>query len=302
MREERRKRRDEMPRRKVTVGLVQMRMSQSVERNLQRATKLVAKAAGMGAQVVCLPELFATPYFPQYKGSRPSDMEDSDMVDTIPGKTTMVLSSAAKECGIVLIGGSIYEADAGKLFNTSVVFDGGGRLLGRYRKAHIPHDENFYEQHYFDKGDTGFLVFDTDFGRLSTLICYDQWFPEAARAVALKGAEIVFYPTAIGTVKGIRQKEGSWQQAWEGVMRGHAIANGMVVCGVNRCGREGGMSFWGGSFVCDAFGRVLARAGRREGVLTCKVDLDHGKEVREGWRFFQNRRPECYGALTEKRL
>ncbi|HUL38659.1 MAG TPA: nitrilase-related carbon-nitrogen hydrolase, partial [Methanomassiliicoccales archaeon] len=163
------------------------------------------------------------------------------------------------------------------------------------------HDESFYEQHYFDRGDTGFQVFETGLGKISTLICYDQWFPEAARAVALKGAEIVFYPTAIGTSKGIRQREGNWQQAWEGVMRGHAIANNMVVCGVNRCGREDRMSFWGGSFVCDAFGRVLERAGRREAVVTCEVDLDHSKEVREGWGFFHNRRPECYGELTRTR-
>lgn len=283
------------------VGLVQMRMAESMDRNLEHAVSLVKEASDKGAQVVCLPELFATPYFPQREGSSPKDMRDSDLADTIPGRATRALSSAAKENGIVLIGGSIYELDKGRLFNTSVVFGADGKELGRYRKTHIPHDENFFEQHYFDKGDTGFQLFDTDLGKMSVLICYDQWFPEAARAVALKGAEIVFYPTAIGTAQGIRQKEGSWQQAWEGVMRGHAIANGMVVCGVNRCGREDRMSFWGGSFVCDAFGKILRRAGRKEQVLICQVDLDHGKEVREGWRFFDNRRPECYGSLVEKK-
>ncbi len=259
---------------------------------------MIGSAAEGGARIVCLPELFTTPYFPQYKGSRPSDMEGSDWVDTVPGRTTKELASAAKENEVVLVGGSIYELAHGRLFNTSVVFDEQGRLLGRYRKTHIPHDESFYEQHYFEKGDTGFQVFDTSKGRIGVLICYDQWFPEAARAVALKGAEIVFYPTAIGTARGIRQSEGNWQQAWEGVMRGHAIANNMVVCGVNRSGREDKMSFWGGSFVCDAFGKTLKRAGRGEEIVLCKVDLDHGKEVREGWRFFYNRRPECYGALT----
>jgi agmatine deiminase len=268
---------------------------------LEHAIALVGDAANGGAEAVCLPELFTTPYFPQYRGSSPEDMRDSEWVDTIPGRTTRELSSAAKENAVILVGGSIYELDRGKLYNTSVVFDQRGKQLGRYRKTHIPHDENFYEQHYFEKGDTGFQVFETERGRLSVLICYDQWFPEAARAVALKDAEIVFYPTAIGTSRGIRQKEGSWQQAWEGVMRGHAIANGMVVCGVNRCGREDRMSFWGGSFVCDAFGKTLKRAGRKEGVVICKVDLDHGKEVREGWRFFHNRRPECYGSLVEAR-
>jgi len=290
-----------MPRRKVIVGLAQMRMSESMDHNLEHAVSLIDGASEQGVQVVCLPELFATPYFPQREGSSPHDMKDSDLVDTIPGRATQALSTAARKNGVMVIGGSIYELAEGKLFNTSVVFDTKGKELGRYRKTHIPHDENFFEQHYFDKGDTGFRVFDTELGRISVLICYDQWFPEAARAVALEGAEIVFYPTAIGTTQGIRQKEGSWQQAWEGVMRGHAIANGMVVCGVNRCGREDKMSFWGGSFVCDAFGKILRRAGRKEEVLICKVDLDHGKEVREGWRFFDNRRPECYGSLVERK-
>jgi predicted amidohydrolase len=293
--------RENMLRRRVTVGLVQMRMSRSVENNVEHAISLVCEAANRGAQVVCLPELFATPYFPQYEDILPQDMKDSEWIDKIPGRATRALSSAAKENGIILIGGSIYETSKGGLFNTSVVFDQKGRELGRYRKTHIPHDENFYEQRYFEKGDTGFQVFDTTLGKMSVLICYDQWFPEAARAVALMGAEIVFYPTAIGTARGIKQKEGSWQQAWEGVMSGHAIANGMVVCGVNRCGREDRMSFWGGSFVCDAFGKTLKRAGRKEEVLVCKVDLDHGKEVREGWRFFHNRRPECYGSLVERK-
>jgi agmatine deiminase len=289
-----------MARRKMTIGLVQMGMVESMDRNLEHAVSLVEKASMKGAQVVCLPELFATPYFPQREGSSPKDMRESDLVDTIPGRATNALSSAAKENSVVIIGGSIYELAKGRLFNTSVIFDADGRELGRYRKTHIPHDENFFEQHYFDKGDTGFRAFDTELGRIAVLICYDQWFPEAARAVALDGAEVVFYPTAIGTAKGIRQKEGNWQRAWENVMRGHAIANGMVVCGVNRCGREGDMTFWGGSFVCDAFGKTMRRAGRKEEVLVSKVDLDHGREVREGWRFFDNRRPECYHRLVER--
>lgn len=288
-----------MPRRKLTVGLVQMRMRHSVTGNLEHALDLVAMAAEQGAQVVCLPELFTTPYFPQYKGSSPEHMLESDWVDTIPGRTTEELARSARENGVALVGGSIYEAEGQRLFNTSPVFDADGRMLGAYRKTHIPHDENFYEQHYFEKGDTGFRVFDVGKAKVGPLICYDQWFPEAARCLALDGAEVVFYPTAIGTVRDIRQREGSWQEAWENVMRGHAIANSLVVCGVNRCGRESKMSFWGGSFVCDAFGRTLKRAGRKEEVLVCKVDLDHSMEVREGWRFFHNRRPECYRRLVE---
>lgn len=290
-----------MARRKLTIGLVQMRMSESVEANLERASRMIGKAAAAGARVVCLPELFATRYFPQYQGSSPESAKGREWLDTIPGMATEMLSEAARTNEVVLVGGSIFESDEGRVFNTSVVFDQRGGMLGRYRKTHIPHDEYFYEQHYFEEGDTGFQAFDTDIGCISPLICYDQWFPEAARAVALLGAEVVFYPTAIGTVKGIAQKEGNWHQAWENVMRGHAIANGMVVCGVNRCGREDRMSFWGGSFVCDAFGRTLKRAGRGEEIVVCRVDLDHGRDVREGWRFFQNRRPECYGALVKPR-
>jgi agmatine deiminase len=173
-------------------------------------------------------------------------------------------------------------------------------MLGKYRKIHIPHDENFFEQHYFTPGDLGFNVYKTDSGKIGTLICYDQWFPEAARTLALMGAEMVFYPTAIGLVRGMKQSEGDWQQAWENVMRGHAIANGMVVVAVNRAGNEDQMDFWGGSFVIDAFGKTLARAGCGEEVVMATVDLDHGRRVREGWRFFYNRRPEQYTKIVEE--
>jgi predicted amidohydrolase len=287
--------------RMLKVGLVQMSMSTDVEANLGKALRMSEKAVSAGAEVVCLPELFTTPYFPREEdpeGSR----ERGGLLNTVPGHVTEELADLSRRTGTVLVGGSIYEGTEKGLFNTSVVLDSDGRYLGKYRKTHSPHDECFYEQHYFKVGDTGFQVFDTSVGRISVLICYDQWFPEAARSVALMGAELTFYPTAIGTVRSIEQEEGDWQQAWEGVMHGHAIANAMPVCAVNRVGREGDIDFFGGSFVCDAFGRVLARADREECVVLVEVDLDHGKRVREGWRFFDNRRPECYGRLVQRKI
>jgi predicted amidohydrolase len=287
-------------RRTVRIGLVQMAMVISPEENIAKAVNGIAKAAKRGANIVCLPELFTTRYFAQYEGADLSDEERGAFLERMPGRVTDALSKAARENDVVVVGGSIYEKTDEGLYNTSAVIDSDGTMLGIYRKTHIPHDENFFEQHYFKPGDTGFKVFDTKFGRISVLICYDQWFPEAARACALMGAEIIFYPTAIGLSDGIEQKEGDWQKAWENVMRGHAIANNVAVAGVNRCGREDKMTFWGGSFVTDAFGRTMKRASTKETIVIQEIDLDHGAEIREGWGFFRNRRPECYSKLVDK--
>ena len=285
--------------RKLKVGLVQMAMSSDVTDNLEKAVRMSEEAASRGANIICLPELFTTLYFPREEDPE-GKRERGVFLSTIPGLVTETLSDLAERTSTVVIGGSIYEAAEDGLYNTATVFEKDGRMLGRYRKTHIPHDECFYEQHYFKPGDTGFLSFPTSLGKVSALICYDQWFPEAARCCALQGAELIFYPTAIGTVRGIGEAEGDWQEAWENVMRGHAIANAVPVCAVNRVGTEGDSEFFGGSFVCDAFGKTLARAGKGEEVLVAEVDMDHGKRVREGWRFFHNRRPECYRALVEK--
>jgi agmatine deiminase len=289
-----------MSAREVTIGLVQMSMSQDSEMNLRKAVKLIGEAADKGAQVVCLPELFVTPYFPQYDTGEGRGRE-SAYNETVPGPTTETLSKAAREYRITLIGGSLYERAEERLFNTAPVFDPQGGMMGIYRKTHIPHDEDFFEQSYFDPGDTGFRVFGTEHGRIGVMICYDQWFPEAARCNALLGAEMVLYPTAIGMVKDIDQWEGDWQQAWENVMRGHAIANGMIVAACNRVGTEDKMEFWGGSFIIDAFGKTITRGLADEGVVLATVDLDHGANVRKGWRFFPNRRPECYSEIIMRR-
>lgn len=279
---------------KVKIGLVQMKMSEDLQENLAKAISGINEAAKKGANIVVLPEIFTSPYFPQEE-----KFDAKKYAEQIPGKTTAALSKAAKDNSVVLLGGSIFEEDSGKYYNTTPLLDETGKLLGKYRKMHIPHDPNFFEQNYFEKGDLGYQVFETRYGKLGTLICYDQWFPEAARINALMGADILFYPTAIANVKGIEQTEGKWQEAWENAMRGHAISNSRIVVAVNRVGTEKSAHFWGGSFVCDAFGKTLLRMDDREGVAVVECDLEHSKFVREGWRFFYNRRPETYGFLTK---
>ncbi|HUI85857.1 MAG TPA: nitrilase-related carbon-nitrogen hydrolase [Nitrososphaerales archaeon] len=277
--------------RKVTIGLVQMAMTGNQDGNLRRAIGLVGDAAKEGADVVCLPELFVTPYFPQH---RKSSVKPSE----VPNPVTAALSSAARRHRVVLVGGSVYEKSGKKSFNTSLVFGEGGEALGAYRKVHLPEDPCFYEQDYFDPGVT-YRVFDTSHGRIAVLICYDQWYPEAARAVKLMGADIILYPTAIGTLRGVPQSEGSWQRAWENVQRGHAIANSVVVGAANRVGAEGDLRFWGRSFIFNQFGTTLARAGRTEQVIVAECDLDLAREVEEGWGFLRNRRPATYSRLVK---
>jgi agmatine deiminase len=209
-----------------------------------------------------------------------------------------MLAEASRKNSIVLIGGSIFERAGGKNYNTCLVFSEKGKILGKYRKIHLPGDEHYYEQDYFESG-TRYSVVETSQGRLGTLICFDQWYPEAARINRLMGADILFYPTALGWVKGVEQVEGDWKQAWEAVQVGHAVANSLVVCAVNRVGLEDEITFWGGSFVCNQFGNVLLRAGNGEGVFVVECHLDLQRIVEEGWGFLRNRKKKTYGALTE---
>ena len=275
----------------LTVGLVQMAMGDDREANVSHAIEMVGRASSMGASVVCLPELFPYRYFPQEKGSKVRP-------EPIPGPTTKRLSEAARESEVTLVGGSLYEKAAdGRLYNASPVFDQSGKMLGKYRKVQVPQDEAFYEKDYFSSG-SGYEVFKTRQASVGVLICFDQWYPEPARVNKLMGADVLFYPTAIGRVDGIEESEGNWKEAWEAVQRGHAIANSMIVAAVNRVGREGRMAFWGGSFVCDQFGTVLARADDKERVLIASCDLTLGKRVEEGWGFLRNRKPATYRKLT----
>ncbi|HLE09398.1 MAG TPA: nitrilase-related carbon-nitrogen hydrolase, partial [Thermodesulfobacteriota bacterium] len=222
----------------ISLGLIQMSMSSDRGENLKKAVEMIKEAAKIGAQIVCLPELFTTLYFPREENARVSGL-----AETIPGKTTDVLGKAARENNVVLVGGSIFEKEGGKFYNTSVVFAENGKIIGKYRKMHIPHDPFFHEKDYFEEGNE-FKVFKTRYSTIGVLICYDQWFPEAARVNALMGAELIFYPTAIGVPDGNRQPEGDWQEAWTVVQRGHAVANSAVVASVNRVGKEGNVNFF----------------------------------------------------------
>ena len=266
-------------------------MSGDRDENLKKAVEMIGEAAERGAEVVCLPELFGLRYFPAERGSRVRP-------ETIPGPMTRMLAEVSKKNSIVLIGGSIFERAGGKSYNTCLVFSEKGNILGKYRKVHLPEDEHYYEQDYFEPG-TRYSVVETSRGRLGTLICFDQWYPEAARINRLMGADILFYPTALGWVKGVEQVEGDWKQAWEAVQVGHAVANSLVVCAVNRVGVEDEITFWGDSFVCNQFGNVLLRAGNGEGVFVVECHLDLQRIVEEGWGFLRNRKKKTYGALTE---
>ena len=274
----------------VKLGVVQMSMSDDSHENVERAVTFVRDAARRGAQVVCLPELFASRYFPSARRSRVRP-------ESIPGPTSRALSASARKNRVTIVGGSIYERDGGRRYNTCLVFDENGRTVSKYRKVHIPQDEHYFEQDYFSPGDS-YAVARTGWGEVGTLICFDQWYPEPARIERLMGAEALFYPTAIGWVRGVEPVEGDWKKAWEAVQVGHAISNSVVVCAVNRVGREGDTNFWGGSFVCDQFGKVLFRAGDKPGVFTVDCDLNLGREVEEGWGFLKNRKPGSYAGIT----
>lgn len=280
---------------KVVIGLVQMPDSDDIQSNMKKAGELVKIAAKQGAQIVCLQELYRSRYFAQY------DKKDfSRYAETIPGESTRMFSDIAKECGIVIIVPVFEKARDGQLYNSAAVINDDGRLLETYRKIHIPYDEFYYEKSYFKEGNLGFRVYKTRYAIFAVLICYDQWFPEAARICALKGADIIFYPTAIGLIKENDQPNGDWQNAWETIQRSHAIANGIHIAAVNRVGVEDNLEFWGGSFVCDSFGNIIKKAGKKEEILTAQLDLSENKITQEYWGFFQNRRPDTYEIISDK--
>jgi agmatine deiminase len=279
----------------VSIGLIQTTVSDNVASNMEKTMRRIEDASRKGAQIVCLQELYRTRYFPQ------AEKQDvSNLAETVPGESTRAFSALAKKNRIVIIAPIFEKAANGKNYNSAVVIDADGKILGVYRKVHIPNDPFFYEKNYFEAGDTGYCVLETRYARVGVLICYDQWFPEPARINALKGAEIIFYPTAIGYIKGDRSSDGDWHDAWKTVQRAHAIANGVHVAAVNRVGEEGQLKFWGGSFVCDSFGMMLKEASyTEEETLVVKVDLAKNKRIQEGWGFLRNRRPDTYNALVE---
>jgi N-carbamoylputrescine amidase len=288
---------------KFKVGLVQMSMSADPQRNVDEAAARVEEAARKGAEVVCLPELYRSPYFCQRE-----DAALFDLAEPIPGPSTERLSEVARKAGVAVVVPIFEKRAPGLYHNSAVVLDADGRTAGLYRKMHIPDDPAFYEKFYFTPGDLGFQAIDTRFGRIGTLICWDQWYPEGARLTALRGASILFYPTAIGWHPAEKAQHGASQRdAWRTVQRGHAVANGVYVAAVNRVGHEvftpgaPGLEFWGTSFLCDPFGVVIAEASTdAEEILVGEVDLERMEEVRRGWPFLRDRRIDAYGDVTKR--
>ncbi len=278
----------------VKIGLVQMACNEDSKANVQEAEAGIRKAAGQGAQIICLQELFQTPYFCQIE-----DIENFKLAQDIPGPVTEAMSQLAAELGVVLILPLFEKRSTGIYHNTAVVLDADGSMAGRYRKMHIPDDPGFYEKFYFTPGDMGFQAIPTRFGKVGVLICWDQWFPEAARLTALSGAQFLFYPTAIGYQAFDEAVAEKQVHAWQTIQKAHSIANGIFTCVVNRVGKEDQINFWGGSFVCDPFGECLAQASSQEPeVLVADCDLGLIEETRQGWPFLRDRRVDAYQDLT----
>jgi N-carbamoylputrescine amidase len=278
----------------VKIGLVQMACVEDAAANMKAAEQGIRLAAGQGAQIICLQELFQTLYFCQTE-----DQEHFNRAEEIPGPSTQTMSQLASELGVVLILSLFERRSSGIYHNTAVVLDADGSIAGRYRKMHIPHDPGFYEKFYFTPGDTGFQTIPTRFGKIGVLICWDQWFPEAARLTALSGAQILFYPTAIGYQAFDESVAGKQAQAWQTIQKAHSIANGVFTVVVNRVGQEDQLNFWGKSFVSDPFGEVLVEASSKEPeVLVTDCDLGLIEETRQGWPFLRDRRVDAYQDLT----
>jgi N-carbamoylputrescine amidase len=288
---------------KFRVGLVQMSCALDPNENLEKALWRIREAAARGAQIICLQELFRSQYF-----CREENAELFALAETIPGPSTNTLGKLARELRVVIIGSLFERRAAGLYHNTAAIIGADGELAGIYRKMHIPDDPLYYEKFYFTPGDLGFLNFDTEFGRLGVLVCWDQWYPEGARLTALGGANILFYPTAIGWHPAEKEQYGKAQlDAWRTIQRAHAIANGVYVAAVNRVGFEGpperGIEFWGSSFIADPFGQIMTEASSNaEEILTAECDPARMDEVRRNWPFLRDRRIDAYGPIVKRWL
>jgi len=282
---------------KVQIGLIQLSCEKDVDKNFAKTETKIREAAGKGAQIICLQELFRSLYFCDVE-----DYENFKLAEPIPGPSTDALSKLAKELQVVIIA-SLFEKRAEGLYhNTTAVLDADGTYLGKYRKMHIPDDPGYYEKFYFTPGDTGYRIFETKFAKIGVLICWDQWYPEAARITALMGAEVLFYPTAIGWAHNQDAETNDEQyNAWQTIQRGHAVANGIHVVSVNRVGNEGPMKFWGGSFVSNPFGRLLYKAPHdAEEVHVQEVNLAKTDSYRTHWPFLRDRRIDSYQPITRR--
>jgi N-carbamoylputrescine amidase len=289
---------------KFTVGLVQMKCTTNKEENLTRATEKIREAAKRGAQVISLHELFAGEYF-----CRTEDAALFDLAEPVPGPTTERLAKVAKELKVAFVVSVFERRAAGVYHNTCAVLDADGSYLGKYRKMHIPDDPLYYEKFYFTPGDLGFLNFDTKYARVGVQICWDQWYPEGSRLTAMKGAQVIFYPTSIGWHPHEKGEVGAAQlDSWKTIQRAHAVANGIYVAVVNRVGYEGkpekgdaGLEFWGNSFVADPSGQVMAEAAQdKEEILVVECDPGKSEDTRRNWPFFRDRRIDAFGGLLER--
>ncbi len=286
------------------VALVQMKCDADPEKNFARASELVRNAAKQGGEIVCLPELFRSQYFCQAENHK-----NFELAEEVPGKSTSALGELAHELGVVIIASLFEKRTAGVYHNTAAIIDANGRLLGKYRKMHIPDDPLYHEKFYFAPGDLGFRAWKTARGRIGVCVCWDQWYPEAARLTALRGAEIIFYPTAIGWHPSEKIKLGAGQHAaWETIQRGHAIANGCYVAAANRVGHEApaggdGIEFWGQSFICGPDGQIIAKGSAdREEVVLGEIDWNRVNEHRTHWPFLRDRRVDAYSGIEQRLL
>ena len=283
----------------VKIALVQMSCAMDPAANLEKAVQRVEAAAKRGAQIVCLQELFRSLYFCQSE-----DQRNFKLAEAVPGPSTDVLGEVARRNEIVIVASLFERRIAGVYHNTAIVLDADGSIVGKYRKMHIPDDPLYYEKFYFTPGDLGFPSFQTRYAKIAVLVCWDQWFPEGARAAALGGAQIIFYPTAIGWIpnepRAVAQNQ---RNAWQLIQRSHAVANGIYVASANRVGSEGRIKFWGSSFVAGPLGEIVALAGdKREEILVASCDLNMIEETRQSWPFLRDRRIDAYGALSSRSL
>jgi N-carbamoylputrescine amidase len=288
--------------RKSTVALVQMRCGAEPDKNFSRAIQLVRDAAKQGAAIVCLPELFRSQYFCQTE-----DHDNFALAEEIPGRSTTTLGELGRELGVVIIASLFEKRSAGVYHNTAAIIDADGKFLGKYRKMHIPDDPLYHEKFYFTPGDLGFQAWETQRGKIGVCVCWDQWYPEAARLTALRGAEILFYPTAIGWHPGEKKEFGEAQQsAWETIQRSHAIANGCYVAVANRVGHEtpaggAGIEFWGQSFICGPDGQIFAQGSvDSEEIVIADIDWSAVDRHRTHWPFLRDRRVDAYGEINQR--
>jgi N-carbamoylputrescine amidase len=278
-----------------TIGLIQMACTKNPKKNLQNAVDSIREAAKKGAQIICLPELFLSNYFCQTENP-----ENFSLAEPIPGPTSFLFCKLAKELEIVLIVPLFEKRTEGIYHNSAIVIDTDGSLSGTYRKMHIPDDPCFYEKYYFTPGDSGFKSFSTSYGKIGVLICWDQWFPEAARLTALTGAQFLFYPTAIGYQNSDLNESPQQISAWETVQRSHAISNGLFVASVNRCGKEDDLTFWGCSFICNPFGKIINQAKENEAqIIIASCSLPEIESTRQNWPFLRDRRIDSYRNLNK---